>query len=144
MPHLQRSALVSHSPQQMFELVSGIQSYPAFLPWCDYGLVKPISDNVVEATVGIAKGRVSKRFTTRNEHLMYESIHMELLDGPFEYLRGDWLFKTLGDESCKISLELDYKFQNSILSVMIAPIFNNIANRLVDSFCQRADQLSTR
>ncbi len=144
MPHLQRSALVSHSPQQMFELVSDIQSYPAFLPWCDHGSVQQINDDIVQATVGIAKGPVQKRFTTRNEHIKYESIHMELLDGPFEYLHGDWLFKSLGDGGCKISLELDYKFQNSILSVMIAPIFNNIANRLVDSFCQRADQLSTR
>ena len=142
MPHLQRSALVSHSPQKMFELVTDIQSYPAFLPWCDYGAVQQINDNTVQATVGIAKGRATKRFTTQNELLKYERIHMELLDGPFEYLRGDWLFKPLGDEGCKISLTLDYKFKGGILSVMIAPVFSNIANRLVDSFCQRADQLS--
>lgn len=144
MPHLHRSALVSHSPQKMFELVSDIQSYPSFLPWCDHGSAQQINDNIVQATVGIAKGRVQKRFTTRNEYAKYESIHMELLDGPFDYLHGDWLFKVLGNESCKISLELDYKFQNGILNVMIAPIFNNIANRLVDSFCQRADQQSAR
>ena len=30
-----RSALVSHSAQQMFALVSEIESYPEFLPWCD-------------------------------------------------------------------------------------------------------------
>ena len=34
MQHIQRSALVNHSAEQMFDLVNDIEAYPRFMPGC--------------------------------------------------------------------------------------------------------------
>jgi ribosome-associated toxin RatA of RatAB toxin-antitoxin module len=38
-------------------------------------------------------------------------------------------------------LDLEYEFSNKLLSLAVGPVFNHIANTLVDSFCKRAEQL---
>ena len=34
MARVQKSVLVGHTPERMFELVDRVEDYPAFLPWC--------------------------------------------------------------------------------------------------------------
>ncbi len=35
MKHVRKSVLLWYSPQEMVELVNGIERYPEFLPWCE-------------------------------------------------------------------------------------------------------------
>jgi ribosome-associated toxin RatA of RatAB toxin-antitoxin module len=72
-------------------------------------------------------------------------IEMRLIEGPFKQLEGFWRFDVLGDgrhellqESCKVSLDLEYEFSNALLAMTVGPVFNQIANKLVDAFSQRA------
>ena len=39
------------------------------------------------------------------------------------------------------SMKLDFEFSSKIISTLIGPVFTQIANSLVDAFCQRAHQL---
>ena len=87
-----RSALVTYSAQQMFELVDDVDSYADFLPWCNRSEVLSRSNNIVEAMVELQKGTITKSFTTRNTLTKYESIDLALLGGPFKSLAGGWTF----------------------------------------------------
>jgi ribosome-associated toxin RatA of RatAB toxin-antitoxin module len=66
---------------------------------------------------------------------------MRLLDGPFKHLEGVWIFEPLGDAACKVSLNLDFEFSSKIIGLTLGPIFNKIANSLVDAFIQRANSV---
>jgi len=66
---------------------------------------------------------------------------MQLVDGPFSELQGYWRFQSLGEDGCKISLSLDYDFSNRMVSMVVGPVFSNIANSLVDSFQKRAVEI---
>ena len=63
---------------------------------------------------------------------------MRLVEGPFRQLEGFWRFETLGEKGCKILLDLEFEFSNRILKLTVGPIFDQIANTLVDAFCKRA------
>jgi len=66
-------------------------------------------------------------------------IEMRLIKGPFKHLNGFWRFDALKDESaCKISLDLDFEFENRLLALAVGPVFSQIANSMVDAFCKRA------
>jgi ribosome-associated toxin RatA of RatAB toxin-antitoxin module len=65
-------------------------------------------------------------------------IEMRLKEGPFRHLQGYWRFDPLGDEGCKVSLDLEFEFSSRVLGMVIGPVFNQVANSLVDSFQQRA------
>ena len=138
---ISKSALVSYTPEQMYQLVDDIEAYPAFLPWCGDATILNRDNNTVEASLFIAHSGLNKTFSTRNSNFPYEKIEMRLLDGPFKHLEGVWIFEPLGDAACKVSLNLDFEFSSKIIGLTLGPIFNKIANSLVDAFIQRANSV---
>ena len=68
-------------------------------------------------------------------------IELQLLNGPFKHLHGFWRFDALGEDACKVSLDMDYEFSSKMLSFIVGPVFNKIANTLVDAFCERAGKI---
>ena len=138
MTQINRSALVPYTAEQMYQLVDDVLQYPNFLPWCSEAVVHYRDSQRVKATVSIAKGPVNKSFTTQNIMTQPQSIEMQLVDGPFKRLHGFWRFDALDTHSCKVSLDLDFEFSNRLVSMAIGPVFNQVANTLVDSFVERA------
>lgn len=122
----------------MYALVDDVPSYPQFLPWCNGAEEHRRTDAQVHATIRIAKGPIRKAFSTINRLTPGQCIELSLVDGPFRRLEGSWGFAPLGDEGCKVSLELDFEFSSRILTATIGPVFNEIANSMVAAFCQRA------
>jgi ribosome-associated toxin RatA of RatAB toxin-antitoxin module len=135
---IQKTALVPYTPAEMFALVSDIEAYPKFLPWCSGAHVRLRSEDDVEATIDISKAGVEKSFTTHNRHQLNKMIEMRLVEGPFQRLDGYWRFDPLGDAACKVSLDLEFEFASRMLDMVVGPIFSQIANTLVDSFHKRA------
>ena len=139
MTNINKSALVQYSVSEMFELVDDVDTYAEFLPWCGSSEVLSRSDTDVRASVEIAHKGIHKTFTTLNMLKPHNSIEMSLVDGPFKSLHGFWRFEALKTDACKITLDLDYEFSNMLLSMAIGPVFNQIANSLLDAFCLRAE-----
>lgn len=139
MSHIKRSALVHYSPAEMFSLVNDVALYSSFLPWCRSSVVKSESETEMVASVEIAKGVLNKTFTTHNQLQRDRRIDLELVDGPFRKLSGYWQFDSLKTENaCKVNLELEFEFDSAMMSIAAKPVFTQIANSLVDSFCKRA------
>ena len=139
MSHIKRSALVHYSPAEMYQLVNNVADYASFLPWCRSSVVKSESDTEMLASVEIAKGVLNKTFTTKNRLEKNHRIELQLVDGPFKRLNGYWQFSALKtDNACRVNLELEFEFDSGLMSLAAKPIFTQIANSLVDSFCKRA------
>ncbi len=141
MPVVDRSALVPYSAEQMYNLVNDIESYPQFLPWCRSSKILARSDEQVKATIEMVKGPMHRSFTTCNRLQEPQAIDMRLVNGPFRRLEGGWQFTHLQAGGCKVALRLEFEFANALLRLTIGPIFNRIADTMVDSFCQRARQI---
>ena len=141
MAQVNKSALVPYSAEQMYKLVDDVPSYKEFLPWCGDSNEVSRENGEVVASVTIAKGSINKTFTTKNTSSDHQKINMELVDGPFKELVGFWSFQELKENACKVTLELDYEFSNRLLGMAVGPVFNQIANAMVDSFVGRAKQV---
>lgn len=141
MATIKKSALVSHSVSDMFNIVDDIESYPDFLPWCGGTEVHKRAEDEVEASIKIAHNRVRKTFTTRNRVQKNKMIEVQLIDGPFKHLHGFWQFMDLGGKACKVTLDLEYEFSSRLIDMSLGPVFSKIANSMVDAFCKRADDL---
>lgn len=139
MPTLNKSAMVPFTSKQMFNIVDDVDHYSEFLPWCGYSKELSRIDNVVDGTVTLSKGMINSAFTTRNLLQHYKQIEIQLIDGPFKYLKGYWRFDDINGEGCKISLDLDYEFSNQLIDRVIGSVFDKIANTLVNSFVERAN-----
>jgi ribosome-associated toxin RatA of RatAB toxin-antitoxin module len=138
MHHISKSAIVPYTPQQMFELVNNIDDYSQFLNWCDSSSILNQSDNQITASVQINQGGIKQSFSTLNTLTPYTSIEMQLLDGPFDELSGEWRFETLGENASKVHLTLQFKFKSILIDMALSPVFKSITNSQLDAFVSRA------
>jgi len=139
MSTVSRSAIVNHSARDMYALVSEVESYPGFLPWCDRVSVAERVPGRTVATLRINFRGLKEEFTTENRDRPGESIDMKLVSGPFRSLEGGWRFTPLSETACKVELDLRYEFASRLLEKVVGAVFDEIASSLVDAFARRAD-----
>ena len=144
MKTVHKSVLIWYSAEEMFALVTDVNHYPQFLPWCDHASVSSNEDLTVSAEIGIAFSGIRQTFCTLNTHVEGRKVAMKLVKGPFSQLEGEWNFTPLGDEAqraCRVELSLTYGFSNGGLAKMVGPVFDKIASSMVDAFVKRAKQV---
>jgi len=151
MKQVKKSVLLWYTPREMYELVTAVEHYPEFLPWCNKVEVLARDGDTVTARLHLAYAGVRHAFTTRNRNEDGRSVRMELVDGPFSHLDGLWQLQPLtkpGVEgeaaACKIAFELSYAFNSGALEAVVSPVFDRIANTFVDSFVKQADKLNLK
>ena len=79
-------------------------------------------------------------FTTENELRPGEAMDMRLVKGPFRRFAAAWRFKRLSGEACTVEFSLEYEMAGP-LARLLEPLFDHIANTMVDAFTRRADEL---
>ena len=147
MKHVKKSVLLSYSPHEMYALVTGVEDYPKFLPWCARAEVLDRVDKGMTAKLHLAYAGVRHAFTTRNVHEADVSVVLTLVDGPFSLLDGTWRFHALPtpgaaeSRACKIEFDLRYSFSSVALEAVVSPVFDRIADTFVESFVKRAEQV---
>lgn len=135
-----KSRIVPFSCEQMFGLVNDVESYSQFLPYCAESVVHHRDQDEIQATLTIAAAGVKKSFTTRNRHQINKMIEIRLVDGPFSHLEGFWRFDDVS-EGCKIAFDLEFEFAGRMFSMLLGPVFEQVTNKMVDAFCDRAESL---
>ncbi len=144
MKTVHKSVLIWYSAEEMFALVTDVDRYAEFLPWCDQARILERFDDGVSAEVGIAFSGLRQSFVTRNVHVEGREVGLELVKGPFSSLHGRWVFVPVGDaaaRACRVDLTLAYSFDNAALATLVGPVFDRIAGSLVDAFVKRAEQV---
>ncbi len=149
MKQVKKSVLLWYSPHEIYVLVTDVEAYPQFLPWCEKVEVLARDADGSTARLHLAYSGLRHAFTTRNVQVPDESVHVGLVDGPFSLLDGMWHFIPLApaddaagaSSACKIEFEMRYEFSNGVLEAAISPVFDRIANTFVDSFVKRAEQV---
>ena len=147
MKHVKKSVLLCHSPREMYGLVTAVQDYPKFLPWCERAELLEQRDSGVTARLHLSYLGVRQSFTTRNVQVAGSSVELQLVDGPFSELAGTWRFVPLPAadgaqaKACKVEFDLRYSFANAALEAVVSPVFDRIANTFVESFFKRAEQV---
>ena len=125
----------------MFQLVNDIDNYHLFVPYCQQSSVIERNQQQVTAKLQVAKSGIAKSFTTRNSLQEDTLIKMELVDGPFSHLSGNWSFTPLSDCACKIELDLNFEFSNKLTTLAFSKIFNKLVQSMVAAFTQRAEKI---
>ena len=137
---ISRQAVVAYSCEQMYALVSDIGAYDSFLTWCTKSEVHSDDGTRVRATLHLKYKGVGLSFTTINRNTPPHSLVMTLEEGPFKRLEGEWVFKPLGDDGCKVGFELNFDFSSAVYAGLFKPVLQRAASSLVDAFVERAQK----
>lgn len=141
MRRLHKSLVMPYRVDQIYSIVADVTAYPQFLPWCGGARILKHNGGMVEAEITIAKGPVKVAFATRNQLTLNERIDMRLTKGPFKQLVGGWVFESLDEHSCRVTLALDFEFNNRLLAMTVGAVFEQVIGSLIDAFLIRAREL---
>ena len=122
----------------MYALVSDIETYPDFLPWCTKTNILQQHGDSLTASVSVSMGKIKQSFTTRNVMKEDDSINMKLVEGPFKELVGHWQFRDDANGKCSVSLDMQFEFKNKIVKHAFGAAFKKITDSMVDAFIERA------
>jgi ribosome-associated toxin RatA of RatAB toxin-antitoxin module len=151
MKHVKKSVLLWYSAHEMYALVTAVEAYPAFLPWCERAEVLSSDAQGMTAKLHLQFAGLRHAFTTRNQHETDRRVTMALVDGPFSVLDGVWQFTPIGEgeqgggpPACRVEFDLRYAFSSRAFEAVLSPVFDRVANTFVESFVTRAEQVHGR
>lgn len=133
--------IIPFRPEQLFDLVADVRSYPEFLPWCVGARIRDANGTLIVADLMIGYKLVRERFTSKVT-LSRDTcrIDVEYADGPFKYLDNHWIFHDHPD-GCLVDFHVDFEFRSALLQKIIATLFNEAVKRMVGAFETRAHAL---
>lgn len=139
MPTHHETRFLPQTAEQLFDLVSDVDDYPNFLPWCVALRVTSRNDNEIRADMVVGFKMLREKFTSRVTLTPKERIDVEYLDGPFRYLENRWLFIDK-DGGCEIDFFIDFEFRSRLLRKIMEPLFHEAVRRMVRAFEKRATE----
>ena len=147
MPTFRTSHIVNHTPQQMFDLVADMESYPQFVPLCQSLKVRrrfitPGGAETALADMTVGYKSIREKMTTRvvldRQALRITS---EYVDGPFSHLENMWSFADAEGGKCRIDFYIAYEFRSRTLATLMGSMFDTAFRKFASAFEDRADQV---
>jgi coenzyme Q-binding protein COQ10 len=147
MPSFRTSHVVGHSPQQMFDLVADVESYPQFVPLCQSLRVRrryegANGEEVIVAEMEVGYKAIRERFTSRvTLDRAARTIDVEYIDGPFSHLENMWRFRDAEDGQCRVEFYIAYEFRSRALASLMGTMFDAAFRKFSTAFETRADEV---
>lgn len=140
MPKHKEERFLPYSPEQIFDLVADVSRYPEFLPWCVGARIVRREGDVLYADLMVGFKMIREKFTSKVTLARPDRIEVEYLNGPFRYLKNQWLFVEK-DGGCLIDFYIEFEFHSRILRKVMQPLFHEAVRRMVGAFETRARAL---
>lgn len=141
MPIHAEQRVLPYSQEQMYRLVSDIETYPEFLPWCLAARINRRQDDVVWADMVVGFRMVREKFTSKVTLAAPLRIEVEYISGPLRHMKNTWQFAAIDDGACEIDFYVDFEFHSPLLQRMIGALFHEAVRHMVSAFETRASHL---
>ena len=136
--------ILSRQPAELlYSVVNDTNAYHEFVPFCVHSAVLNEVSGQKDCELVFAKGPMSRKLVTRNILSPHHTIEVSLLEGDFSHLYGVWRFTEM-QEGTLVSLEFEYTFSHAMIQYTFGHIFKALSHELIQTFCQRADEISLR
>ena len=126
------------SAQQMFDLITDVDRYEEFIPYCTAARVRKRSEIEMLADLAIGYKMLRETYRSRIElgaEPLTVTVHQ--VKGPFRHLFNQWVFEDTAT-GCDVHFELRFEFAVPVLRHIIEPIMNRVIERFVAAFEARA------
>jgi coenzyme Q-binding protein COQ10 len=127
-------------PEQMFALVSDIESYPIFVPGCRYARIVERGETAWRVENVFGFGPVQRRFISTAELEPSLRLDISSRDGPWREFRLSWRFQPSGT-GCRVSCASTLRFRSPLLAALAKVSASSMEERIIGAFSARADVL---
>jgi coenzyme Q-binding protein COQ10 len=141
MPTHSETRHLPYSPEQMFDLVSDVSSYPQFLPWVTAIRVRSDDESEMVADMIVGFKGLRESFTSRVHKHRPDTVRVDYLDGPLKHLHNLWSFRPDGQGGTLVDFLVEFEFKNRLFEMMAGQMFDKALRKMIGAFETRAAAL---
>ncbi len=141
MPRHSEKRTLPFAPEQLFDLVADVKSYPEFLPWVAAVRIRSDSAHEMVADLVVGFRALKETFTSRVRKDRPPEIEIDYLEGPLKYLHNSWRFEPDGDGGTIVDFCVDFAFRSRLFEALAGQMFDRALRRMIGAFEERARAL---
>tara|TARA_Y100000590_G_scaffold413478_1_gene509343 strand:- start:264 stop:728 length:465 start_codon:yes stop_codon:yes gene_type:complete len=141
-PKHSEKKILYFTPKQLFDLVSDVDSYHEFLPWCLASRVTKREKNILEGDLIVGFKLYREKFSSKIILFEPDKINVDYIRGPFKHLNNTWEFKPVNEgQHTEIRFFIDFQFKSKLLERLIGTLFHDAVKRMIFAFEKRAEEI---
>ncbi|KAG4300956.1 hypothetical protein PCANB_002703 [Pneumocystis canis] len=143
-------SILPYEKSHVFSIISDINSYSTFLPYCLASKVTTHNKNGLPQTADLRIGwkKYDVIFSSRIDYISHDYIIANASNHYlFQKLQTTWFLKEIKTtdnlkKNTKISLTLDFKFYNPLYTIISMTVIPTISTLIITSFENRIKQIA--
>ncbi|HQS83313.1 MAG: hypothetical protein B7Y25_00455 [Alphaproteobacteria bacterium 16-39-46] len=147
MPTLHHTEIISLPSLKLYEIITDVEKYPEFLPWCLSAVLLEKTDTRMIADLCI--GASSFKGTFRSSISLTPCSKVEVNYGDtskntpshnisFKHLYTRWSLEELSSHETRVDFYVDFSLSSWILNKMMESVFDKAGHTMIKAFKKRA------
>ena len=141
MPKHSETRHLPYTPDQLFDLVADVRSYPQFLPWVVAVRVRSDSESEMIADLAVGFRAIKETFTSKVIKQRPIRIEIDYIEGPLKHLHNHWQFHSDGAGGTNIDFSVDFAFRSRMFEMLAGQMFDRALRKMIGAFVERAHAL---
>ncbi|XP_059057201.1 coenzyme Q-binding protein COQ10 homolog B, mitochondrial [Achroia grisella] len=134
--------LVGYTMEQMFEVVSDVENYYKFVPWCKKSVVFKKTPEFLKADLIVGFPPINESYTSKVTLIKPHVVKAECLDGKlFHHMLTLWRFSPglkREQQSCVVDFQITFEFRSAFHSQLSNLFFDQVARQMEGAFIKEA------
>ncbi|XP_023935038.1 coenzyme Q-binding protein COQ10 homolog B, mitochondrial [Bicyclus anynana] len=134
--------LVGYTMEQMYNVVSDVENYHKFVPWCKKSIVLTKTPSNLKADLIVGFPPINESYTSNVTLIKPHLVKAECTDGKlFHYMLTLWRFSSglkREHQSCVVDFQISFEFRSAFHSNLSNLFFDQVARQMEGAFVQEA------